>query len=40
VLSSTLDIDEIKKVKDNKYVSDFWTKPFRLEILKNAFLEV
>lgn len=39
VLSSTLDIDEIKKVKENKYVSAFWTKPFRLEILKNAFLE-
>ncbi|WP_286968775.1 response regulator, partial [Flavobacterium sp. UBA4854] len=33
VLSSTLDTDEIKKVKANKYVSDFWNKPFRLEIL-------
>ncbi len=40
VLSSTLDTDEIKKVKANKYVSDFWNKPFRLEILINAFLEV
>ncbi|WP_125722454.1 response regulator [Flavobacterium ustbae] len=38
VLSSTLDIDEIKKVKENKYVSEFWSKPFRLEILQNAFL--
>ncbi|RYJ39515.1 Response regulator receiver protein [Flavobacterium anhuiense] len=38
VLSSTLDSDEIKKVKENKYVTDFWNKPFRLEILKNAFL--
>ncbi|MHC0446241.1 response regulator [Flavobacterium sp. 3-218] len=38
VLSSTLDIDEIKKIKENKYVSDFWNKPFRLEILQNAFL--
>lgn len=38
VLSSTLDTDEIKKVKDNKYVSDFWNKPFRLETLKNTFL--
>ena len=40
VLSSTLDTDEIKKVRENKYVSDFWNKPFRLEILKNTFLEV
>ncbi|MBJ2126184.1 response regulator [Flavobacterium sp. IB48] len=40
VLSSTLDTDEIKKVKANKYVSDFWNKPFRLEILTNAFLQV
>ncbi|MDQ6527564.1 response regulator [Flavobacterium sp. LHD-85] len=40
VLSSTLDSDEIKKVRENKYVSDFWTKPFRLEILKNTFLQV
>ena len=39
VLSSTLDTDEIKKVKENKYVSDFWNKPFRLEILKSVFLE-
>jgi CheY-like chemotaxis protein len=39
VLSSTLDTDEIKKVKENKYVSDFWNKPFRLETLKNVFLE-
>lgn len=40
VLSSTLDSDEIKKVRENKYVSDFWNKPFRLEILKNAFIQV
>ncbi|MXO04130.1 response regulator [Flavobacterium sp. HBTb2-11-1] len=40
VLSSTLDSDEIKKIKENKYVTDFWNKPFRLEILKNAFLSV
>ncbi|GAA3730004.1 hypothetical protein GCM10022422_10280 [Flavobacterium ginsengisoli] len=40
VLSSTLDTDEIKKVKANKYVSDFWNKPFRLEILTNTFLQV
>ncbi|KAF2342194.1 response regulator [Flavobacterium tistrianum] len=40
VLSSTLDSDEIKKVTENKYVTDFWNKPFRLEILKNAFLSV
>lgn len=40
VLSSTLDTDEIKKVKSNKYVSDFWNKPFRLEILTNTFLQV
>ncbi|WP_294960345.1 response regulator [uncultured Flavobacterium sp.] len=40
VLSSTLDSDEIQKVKENKYVSDFWNKPFRLETLKNAFLQV
>ncbi len=38
VLSSTLDTDEIKKAKENKYVSDFWNKPFRLETLQNAFL--
>jgi len=38
VLSSTLDTDEIKKVKENKYVSDFWNKPFLLETLHNSFL--
>lgn len=38
VLSSTLDTDEIKKAKENKYVTDFWNKPFRLETLKNTFL--
>jgi CheY-like chemotaxis protein len=38
VLSSTLDSDEIKKVKDNKYVSDFWNKPFRLELLQKTFV--
>ncbi|WDF64445.1 response regulator [Flavobacterium sp. KACC 22763] len=39
VLSSTLDSDEIKKIKENKYVSDFWNKPFRLETLKSVFLQ-
>ena len=38
VLSSTLDSDEIKKAKENKYVSDFWNKPFRLDLLKSTFL--
>lgn len=38
VLSSTLDIDEINKAKENKYVSDFWNKPFRLDTLKSTFL--
>lgn len=38
VLSSTLDSDEIKKAKENKYVSDFWNKPFRLDLLKSVFL--
>lgn len=39
VLSSTLDSDEIKKATENKYVSDFWNKPFSMETLKNAFLK-
>lgn len=38
VLSSTLDTDEIKKVKENKYVSAFWNKPFRLELLQKTFV--
>lgn len=38
VLSSTLDTDEIRKAKENKYVTDFWSKPFCLEILKKTFL--
>lgn len=38
VLSSTLDTDEINKVKENKYVSDFWNKPFRLELLQKTFV--
>ncbi|BDU25039.1 MULTISPECIES: response regulator [unclassified Flavobacterium] len=38
VLSSTLDIDEIKKVKNNKYVSDFWNKPLRLDLLESISL--
>lgn len=38
VLSSTLDTDEIKKAKENKYVSNFWNKPFLLETLQNTFL--
>lgn len=38
VLSSTLDSDEIRKAKENKYVSDFWSKPFRLDTLKSTFL--
>lgn len=37
VLSSTLDLDEIKKVKENRYVSGFWNKPLQIEILKNKF---
>ncbi|PBJ06824.1 response regulator [Flavobacterium sp. ACN6] len=37
VISSTLDTEEIKKAKENKYVSDFWNKPFRLDLLKSAF---
>ncbi|MBE8725906.1 response regulator [Flavobacterium sp. KB82] len=37
VLSSTLDLDEIKKVKENKYVSGFWNKPLQIELLKNKF---
>lgn len=39
VLSSTLDSDEIKKATENKYVSDFWNKPFSMKTLKNAFLK-
>ncbi|HEY1194475.1 response regulator [Flavobacterium sp.] len=38
VLSSTLDTDEINKVKENKYVSAFWNKPFRLELLQKTFV--
>ncbi|AWK04647.1 response regulator [Flavobacterium crocinum] len=38
VLSSTLDSDEIKKIRENKYVSDFWNKPFRLELLQKTFV--
>ncbi|MBB4804425.1 CheY-like chemotaxis protein [Flavobacterium nitrogenifigens] len=38
VLSSTLDTDEIRKAKENKYVTDFWSKPFCLDTLKNTFL--
>lgn len=38
VLSSTLDKDEIERVRKNKYVTDFWDKPFRLDTLKNTFL--
>lgn len=37
VLSSTLDLDEIKKVKENRHVSGFWNKPLQIEILRNKF---
>ncbi|WP_433780291.1 response regulator [Flavobacterium anhuiense] len=40
VLSSTLDSEEIRKVKENKYVTDFWNKPFKLETLRNTFLQI
>ncbi|MFB9079132.1 response regulator [Flavobacterium procerum] len=38
VLSSTLDSDEIKKLKENKNVTKFLQKPFPSEMLKNEFL--
>lgn len=38
VLSSTLDLDEIKKIKENRYVSGFWNKPLQIETLKNKFV--
>ena len=38
VVSSTLDNDEIRKAKENKYVSDFWNKPLTLDLLKSVFL--
>lgn len=34
VMSSTLDQEEIKRIKDNIYVKDFLTKPFPIEELK------
>lgn len=34
VMSSTLDQEEIKRVKDNIYVKDFLNKPFPIEELK------
>ncbi|MFD1604260.1 response regulator [Flavobacterium artemisiae] len=37
VLSSTLDLDEIKKAKENSYVSGFFSKPLKIETLKNNF---
>jgi CheY-like chemotaxis protein len=37
VLSSTLDLDEIKKVKENSYVSGFFSKPLKIETLKSNF---
>lgn len=38
VLSSTLDPDEIKRIEENQYVTDFLSKPFPIEELKNKFL--
>lgn len=38
VLSSTLDLDEIKKIKENKYVTEFWNKPLQVELLKTKFI--
>jgi CheY-like chemotaxis protein len=35
VLSSTLDLDEIKKIKENNYVVGFLNKPFQIEEFKN-----
>lgn len=34
VLSSTLDPDEIKRIKDNNYVTEFLNKPLSIEYLK------
>ena len=34
VLSSTLDSDEIKKIRDNNYVTEFLNKPFPIEDFK------
>ena len=34
VMSSTLDQEEIKRIKDNIYVKDFLNKPFPIEELK------
>ncbi|OXB01605.1 response regulator [Flavobacterium pectinovorum] len=34
VLSSTLDSDEIKKIKENNYVTEFLNKPFPIEDFK------
>lgn len=37
VLSSTLDLDEIKKAKENSCVSGFFSKPLKIETLKSNF---
>jgi CheY-like chemotaxis protein len=37
VLSSTLDSDEIKKIKANDYVVDFLKKPLQIEQFKHQF---
>jgi CheY-like chemotaxis protein len=34
VLSSTLDSDEIKKIRENNYVTEFLNKPFPIEDFK------
>lgn len=33
-LSSTLDLDEIQKIKNNKYITDFLNKPLSIEEFK------
>lgn len=35
VLSSTLDLDEIKRIKENNYVDGFLNKPLQIEEFKN-----
>lgn len=38
VLSSTLDFDDIKQIRENKYVTQFLRKPLHIEELKNRFV--
>ncbi len=37
VLSSTLDPDEIQKISESRYVTDFLGKPFPIEEFRNKF---